>query len=190
MHKIILLWIWVILASSAFGQNKFEKEDRMKEQMVPETAKSFVLFDGLKTKVRWYLEENLEGYSIEAKLKYDGKRYSIEFDTSGVFQDIEIEAVFGGLTLNTGMKITEELGSSFSKYKVQRLQHQYSGNIPSFSSFLYSLETRNEYILKYEIVVKGKTEDGWNLYELLFDQDGALEKRSRIIFRNTDNLEF
>lgn len=190
MQKIILLWTWIILAISAMGQSKFEKEDRLQEQMVPETAKSFVLFDGLETKVRWYQEENLEGNSIEAKLKYDGKRYSIEFDTAGVFQDIEIEAAFGVLAMNTGMKITKELGSHFSKYKVQKLQYQYSGNIPSFSSFLFSLESGNEYIIKYEIVVKGKTEDGWNLYELLFDQDGTLEKRSKIIFRNTDNLEF
>jgi len=190
MQKIIFLSVWVLFVYTASGQTKFEKESRLKEEKVPQTAKSFVRLDGASTRVRWYFEENLDGNSIEAKLKHDGNRYSIEFDTSGMFQDIELESVFDAIPLNTGTMIRKILDSEFEKYTIRKLQLQFSGNIKSLSLFLENPEREKEYTLKYEIVLKGRIEKEWALYELIFTSDGKLEKRSRIIFRNIDNLEF
>lgn len=190
MFRFSFLLILVFLTSLAFTQNKFEKEARLKEDQVPIESVRFIEPQKLDTKVKWYFEENFDGNSIEAKFKYEGRRYSVEFDTNGCFQDLEIEVVFGSLPMNTVVKITSTLDTIYSKYKVQKLQLQYSGDLPSFIFFIRLDAPEDKYVLKYEIVVKVKTEDGWLLHELLFDESGKLEKKSRIVFRNTDNLEF
>ena len=179
-----------LLTLHSISQTKFEKEYRLKEDQVPAKAINFVEPQKLDTKVKWYYEENFEGNSIEAKFKYDGRRYSVEFDTSGVLQDIEIEALPIERPGNLNKLILEQWDLNFKKYKYVKLQFQYSGAIKSFDDFLRSEDPEQDYTMKYELVLKVRTEEGWKMYELLYDQDDTLERKSRIVFRNTDNLEF
>jgi hypothetical protein len=88
---IILLKILLLLATSAFGQVKYEKEFRLKPGQVPVKARQFIDSINLQQKVKWYYEQNLKGNSIEAKFRMNHKRYSIEFDTLGNLQDVEVQ---------------------------------------------------------------------------------------------------
>ncbi len=184
------LVILLLLGGVAYGQTKFEKEYRLPDESVPMEARQFVQFDGLDARIRWYFEENLEGNSIEAKFKHDKQNYSIEFDTLGKFLDIEVKASFSSLDEAIRKTIEGHLDSTFQRWKVQKAQLQYSGNVLSFKSFLDSGNPLQEFTLRFEIVVKGRRNSQWALYELTFNDRGDHLKTSRIMLRNTDNLEF
>lgn len=90
---VFLFMIFVVALSNDKGQTKYEREFRMSEKKVPQKAREFVHSMDFESKVKWYFEENLQGNSIEAKLKQQGQQYSVEFDTLGTLQDVEVEII-------------------------------------------------------------------------------------------------
>lgn len=189
---IRLCFLSFILLSGTLsqGQTKYEREYRIRHDEVPEIAHQFIRADIINCRLKWYYEENLEGNSIEAKFKLNRQKYSVEFDTAGKLQDIEIEYDFEEVPQEIKSRITKKLQSEYEKHAIRKIQFQYSGAIASMPEFLQSEYPAEEFTLKYELVAKGKKEGDWNLYELTFDADGKLEDISRIILRNSDNLEF
>ncbi len=180
----------LLVASDASGQKKYEREYRLKKDEVPAAAAAFVASMNFTGKVKWYYEENLIGNSVEAKLKHDKKKYSIEFDTSGNFQDIEVAADFSDIPEAIRNQMKTRLDSMYEKHSVKKVQVQYSGKISSFSDFLSTENLDKVYKMKYEIIVSGKENKEWGLYEITFDTQGIIEHIAQIISRNTDNLEY
>lgn len=188
--QCLILFLSFGTAIFTFGQEKYEKEYRIKKEEVPESAKSFVILPDFNGNVKWYFEENLTGNSIEAKFKYQNKKYSIEFDTTGKLQDIEIETTIKSMPGHLTNKIISQLDSLFVRHKTRKIQLQYSGNIQSIGNLIKNKSKERHYSTNYEFVVKGKVNKLWQLYEITFNDKGSLITKSRIVFRNTDNLEF
>lgn len=179
--------MWPVLGHA---QSKLEKERRIDAAVVPENATRFVesLFPGVK--VKWYFEENLKGNSIEGKFNKDKLRYSIEFDTSGVLQDIEL--VISAIELRTGLldRLRAELDSRYVKVKIDKIQVQFSGATSLLLMSPLKPGVDGEGILeRYEVVFRGKKED-WRLYEATFSKTGDLLSLEEIILKNTDHLAF
>lgn len=186
-----ILWAFLMAACSpVFGQEKFEREYRIQENEVPDAAVSFVRSLDIPKKVKWYYEENLVDNSVEAKFLYLDHKYSVEFGTTGKLQDIEIEVDFEMLPGSACEKISRQFLEKYLKYKIRKVQIQYSGDIESLSAFAATEDPLESYPIRYELVVKAKTEEKWGMYEITFDDRAKLVDVSRIILRNTDNLEF
>lgn len=192
MNLKILFFIKVILllAAQAFGQTKYEKEYRLKLQEVPLDARKFVEALPFSEKVKWYFEENLKGNSIEAKVTSNQKRYSLEFDTLGNLQDVEVQIDWMEIPEASRNNISETLGSQYSDYKINKIQVQYTGEVATLLSLLKNQKTNNWYSTKYEIIVKGKKNKQLKLYEITFSQTGGVITIAEVIFRNIDNLAF
>ena len=188
--RIPLLTIFLFILHGAFAQQKIEREYRLDISEVPTHAIQFIDISELENHVKWYFEENLKGNSIEAKFTYKSKRYSIEFDTTGKLQDIEIEIPSEDMDTATLSIIELNLSARFSKYKIDKIQIQYSDSLSSFSEFLKTINDISDRFIKYEIVAKGKREKRWKLYEFTYSRQGSLESEVQIILRNTDNLEY
>lgn len=188
--NIIFLALILFFPAILQAQTKYEKEYRIKQEEVPEKALEFIHSATIDFSEKWYFEENLEGNSIEAKFKYNQKRYSVEFDTSGNLLDIEIETPFDALTEKLQASIKNSLQNTYSKFKIRKMQVQYSGPIASFADFLNEPNREEHYYINYELVVKGKKNRQWNLFEMTYNSQSELEKTEQIILRNTDNLEF
>ncbi|MEZ4934623.1 MAG: hypothetical protein R2788_21160 [Saprospiraceae bacterium] len=92
-----VFWAFAICTNQIHAQVKYEKESRLKEKDVPSIALDFIDSLAVKKKVRWYLEEGFNRTSVEAKFKMDNRKYSIEFDTIGNLEDIEIQVKWDGL---------------------------------------------------------------------------------------------
>lgn len=182
--------ITITFFTASFGQSKFEREYRIKPEEVPEPARSFVTSARIDGKIKWYFEENLQQNSIEAKFKHFKRQYSVEFDTLGQLQDIEMEAVLNELSEEVKTSITTQLDSIFEKHTIEKLQVQYRGEISSFASYIDTKTERNKYTLNYELVVKGRISRKWNLYEVVFDENGNWKNTSKIMLRDTDHLEY
>lgn len=189
MKKLIFLPLFFFTVLQLSAQNKYEQESKISFTNVPEKARLFVSKIIQSKKVKWYKEQSNNGISFEAKSKFKGKKYSIEFDTNGTIEDIEIEKKWNDLPKTIQQNIINSLQNTFIKHKIRKIQIQFSAEEKDLINY-FKDNVKNNITVKYEIVVKGKTDSGKYLFELLFNHTGQLEATSKIVFRNTDNIEF
>lgn len=190
-HKSLLFCLALLLPlATATGQTKYEREYRIKTQAVPAPARQFVDSLQFQKKVKWYFEENLRGNSIEAKVCRNKKRFSIEFDTNGVLQDIEIQHRWTDIPVQTRTRITATLDSLFARHDIRKIQIQYSGDPKALFKLAQNQQPATAYTTRYELVVKGKKPDGLRLYETTLNEHGILLALEEIVFKNSDNLEY
>jgi cation transport regulator ChaB len=174
----------------SFSQEKFEKEYHLKLEEVPQLAKDFVVKFNFNKRVKWYKEESDRGNSIEAKTKYKGSRYSIEFETNGTLEDVEIKVGFESLPKEVQQFISKTFSTSFQKWKIDKVQLQYSGEPSAVFLFISEKASKQDIIINYEIVVKGKNDNRYYPYEFLFSEEGKTISKQKINYRNTDNIEY
>src|SRR5690606_9432526 len=123
--------------------------------------------------IHWYYEENLTGNSVEAKLTFRKKKYSIEFDTLGNLQDVEILINWAEIPKKVQNNITSNLDSVFTVSKIKKIQIQYIGNNAALLDLAKKQFTNREYTTNYELIVVGKKDTQKKLYEVVFSQNGA-----------------
>jgi len=173
-----------------FAQIKYERESRLKEKDVPSTALDFIDALAVERSVKWYLEEGANRTSIEAKLRLNNQKYSVEFDTIGNLEDIEIQVKWGGLRKTLRDSVNSYLKQDCEKFKIRRAQIQYSGQRSVLLSKIKTGESAEDYITRYEIVVKCCYDKNVNLFEYLFNDSGQKLSVSQIVFKNTSHLEY
>ncbi len=191
ISKNTILYIYSILCTTfCFSQNKFEREYRIDEQKVPELAISFIDSSLSQKNIKWYAEESQDGKTIEAKTKHNGNRYSIEFDVKGNILDIEKTIPFKSLPTNTQKVIKTTLDSIFTKHIILKIQTQWLANRNTLLELVKHQSSKNNYQTNYEIIVKGKKESVYLVYEALLDQKGKVIKLLEVIQRSSDNIQF
>lgn len=190
IRHLLIFILCINFIPNLFAQTKIEEEFRIKPEEAPELAVQYVNGIFPDARIKWYLERGIAGTSIEAKLKQNGQRYSIEFDALGGLEDVEIlidPAEIPGTALSP---ICDTLSHLYSKYKITRAQRQLSGDKDLIKEILQGKENITNIIIRFELVIKGKTQEGMHLYEHLFDSEGQLLETARIITRNTDILNY
>lgn len=189
-RMLLLIPIMAALCTQrVYSQQKYERESRLAPENVPPAALEFIDALEITSKIKWYSEIGLESKSIEAKFKRDGQRHSIEFDTIGAVEDVEIEMKLQELKPFVKGTITSQLSSTCSRYKISKIQIQFTGREPELLSFLKGAATSEALTKKYEIVAKCVTRKA-GLFEYLFSDQGTLLETSEIIFKNSSNLEY
>ena len=185
-----ILVFWFFVPQSVSAQNKYESESRLQEELVP--AKALYFIDSLQTgaSIRWYLEQGLQSSSIEAKFTSKRQNHSVEFDTLGNIEDIEVEMKWSDLPPTLQDSISASLKGDCENYKVRKVQIQYSGSPSSLITKIKSGDLKEGCTVKYELVVKCNTFSDAVLYEFLFSDTGEQEGRSKIVFKNSSNLEY
>lgn len=174
--------------ANSIAQDKFEREFRINPDQVPQQAANFLSDVEFDRDIRWYKEEGLNSYSFEAKTKYRGKDYSIEFNKKGLIEDIEVRVKSKDLVTETLDNIEMVFDEEFDRYRIRKIQLQYTGEENSLKSFLENGDSRG-LIRKFEIVVKGRKNKDYGLWEFLFSEKGDYLSKLKIRLRNTDNLE-
>lgn len=189
---IALIFVTALLRpNNGFAQEKLERESRIKTEEVPVSALMFVDSLDLDCKVKWYLEESLNGTTIEAKSKRNGQKISIEFDSTGNLEDIEIQVEWKTLSNALKDSISAQLGSRCLKHNIRKVQIQYSGEREVLlNKMKMDIPPSGDFKIRFELVVKCKTDEDVALYEYLFSETGQVIKFSKIIFKNSSNLEY
>jgi hypothetical protein len=192
MHKLFLLILLIGLpySNNLFAQEKFEKESRIKQRDVP--SKALLFMDSLKykAKMKWYEEEGLTRKSIEAKFKHNRTKYSIEFDTLGNVEDIEIEVNWQDIESDITDPVFNQFKLDCSKYKIVKVQKQFTGSENELFSLLINGTNGEQPKIKYEIIVRCNQQKEVNLFEYLFNNKGILIAKSKIVFKNSSHLEY
>ena len=189
----IYLTVLMLLTTVSFSysQSKLEREYRIKPSQVPLKALGFVDKSMPDVKVKWYWEENLQKKSIEAKGTRDGRLYSVEFDTLGVLQDVEVLVKYQSLPENTKVAIEESIGNRFVKFKIEKTQIQWVGDENVLMLLIKGEDIgQAAYITNYEIMIKGSRDGLTDFYEILLNENGEIKRVSKVLQRNDYHLIF
>ncbi len=186
--RILILIFLFFGLSDIKGQIKYEKEYRLKPNEVPLEIRGFIDSCDFTSKIKWFAEESEHGKSFEAKVTPDRSEYSIEFDTWGNLEDVELEVEWDKLTPQVRDFVSQHFEKAFLKHKIIKIQLQWTGQRSELLQIVKS--RRRSDVINYEIVVKGKNTDKTHWYEYLFDSQGTILRTSEIVFRNTDNLDY
>lgn len=178
----LLLW------TPCMGQKKYEREYRIKSDQVPEKAMSFLVSAFENAKIHWYREEGLTEKSVEAKFKASGQRYSIEFDQSGNIQDIEILFTVSQMSQPGQATLKDNLGNTFSKYKIVKTQIHWEGSEISLKESLAQKKPVKGVLVMYELIVRGIRVKKEQYYEVTAESNGEIVSIKEIIQKNVDNL--
>jgi len=188
--KLNLTVLLILIFLSSFSQLKYEKESRLKRTDIPPIASEMLDSLAIPGKIKWYSEQSLTGNSIEAKFRLNKKHYSIEFDTEGNLQDVEITIQLNEIPDKVKEIIFKNLESDFNKYSIQKIQVHYPGNNPEILSIIKNPPKETANTVKYELIVNGKTGNTTKQYEMVFENNGILKEKKEITQKNADNLEF
>ena len=185
----ITLLLWSI--SKGFGQQKFEKEYRINNEDVPSAAINFIQKITDKKRLKWVAEESHDGKTIEAKFYKNSRKYSVEFDKQGQLIDIEILISFSNLPASEKVLLEKTLGNEFAKFSILKIQKQFKNiTFDQIESFFNSKENKDFDTYDFEVVLKGKSKDRFELYELLLSKSGTLLKKLKFGPQNSLNLQF
>jgi hypothetical protein len=191
-YKFVLWGVFVLYGSFSLAaqEQKYEEEHRLSSTAVPTLALEFVGQFTARKKTRWLEEKRKNGSSIEAKFRYRRQKYSVEFDTLGNLEDVEIQILFKSLENTLQEQIKSSLAKIFRCHKIQKIQIQYRTNEDGIVGRFDNDEMLWEVEENYELVVRGKEQNYLKLYEVTFSKTGTLLKRVEIISKNSDNLEY
>lgn len=181
--KLILCAIFAF-PSFAHCQVIYEREYRIRKDTIAENACIFINQSGFleeRTKVKWYREESEEGISIEAKFKQNKKDYSIEFSKEGELQDVEMEIDESEVPVESMKSIRKILEDEFLKWKIKKIQRQWVGPEIDVIESIKSGYAKEEVEENFEIVIKGRTDEDRSFFELLFNEQGELISKGRIL---------
>lgn len=190
LSKPTLLILALFLSLTAASQEKIEQERRVKAEEVPAAALAW-LNNAMQqyTKVKWYAEVSEKGLSYEAKFRWKKARTSVEFNTSGRIEDIEVEIEKSSLTQEVQKNIREELQAAFQKFHIRKTQRQYTGSPDALTTF-FEDKRSSDLSIHYEIEYYGKRDMVKSLWEGLFDDDGHIVQQRKVIVNPSLNLEF
>lgn len=195
MHNFISLRILAIVFlclgvfNFCFSQEKIEKELRIKPHEVPSAAKNWMKYAFEKAeKPKWFLEYSQNGKSYEAKFHYQGHFHSVEFDSLGNVEDVEIEIKESEVSIGVWTGIQSYLELKFDQVKVEKIQRQVTASKSDMKDF-FDEGKKEGIVIRYEIVFQGKKEH-WELWEALFDDSGKFLSILKVQIRPNDNLIF
>lgn len=162
--------IFCLFAGTPGIAQKIEVENRIRKETFPSDALQYLQdrYPDLR-RVKYYREISADTVSFEAKFRLDRHLYSVEFFADGTLMDIEKKIRFRTLPEDARRKIEARWTEDFQKFRVIKCQEQTIGDR-----------------IRYEIEVRGKTEEDTEFYQYLFESDGAFVDREVIVQRPTD----
>ena len=192
---IISIAILLFSASMIMAQAvKKEVEDSIKKEEMPENAlETLEEFWPDLNDIRYYFQTDGESESYEVKLEWQGSSYSIEFDEAGQVLNVEQLIDWKHVSSEASEGIDEYLQKEFRRVNITRLQRQYIAADDEDSDdedFIDDILEGDEedFEIRYEFEVEGRSGKQIGAFELLFDHSGDLIQRRKIERRSVDNI--
>lgn len=176
---------------SVLGQEKVEREVRVKERQVPIEARKWLkdTFEKIR-KPKWYKEFSELGYSFEAKFKLQDRFHSVEFDLLGNVLDVEIEMEWEGLSDEVKANLSSHFVGTLRRFKLEKIQIQYSGLLADSEDF-FDKEKTDGVLIQFEIEYQAEDQSKViRLWEGTFSSEGKFLAQRRIVVRDIFNLSF
>ncbi|MEM6514985.1 MAG: hypothetical protein AAF688_02290 [Bacteroidota bacterium] len=175
-YSVFLFFICALASSLASAQSKDEKEERVSRADFPVEAKKLCrnIPEDAK-RIRFYKETDGDKISYETKYKYNKHWYSVEFDSLGTLEDIEIKIKTNEIPKKSQSRIIAYFEENSEKFDIIKIQEQYlydrkTANLDFLLNVISKRKTLNP---NYEIIVALKVGKIWELKELTFTHSGT-----------------
>lgn len=173
---------------TAFGQIKYEKEERIQKEELPVAVVQLLpLMKANAKRIRYYREFNGHSISYEIKFKKYGTHFSVEFDKKGILEDIEVLITKAALPT----AVYECVKSHFQRAKLTRIQKQFVH--PQGANPAHTLQAvfKNQFApTAYELEITGKTQNGYQQFEVVVSPAGKLLKKSTILTKDYEHVVY
>lgn len=190
--RLILIILFFIPFLGLSQDKKIEREESIDKEKMPVQAQIYLennLPENFR-RLKYYFETDGDSQSYEAKFKYRGHRYSVEFNKEGILQDIEVMIERKAVYPASLKSINTFLKSRHERFKIEKIQAQFlPGNTPE-ACMQRSLRVQKTWPDNYELIVATKNQGKLKKYEFLFDRDGNLKEEREIIRNSYDYLIF
>ncbi len=173
------------------SQNKQEREHRIRKSQFPEKALNFVS-EQLKEarQIKFYKEIDGAKRSYEVKFKKDRLKYSVEFDENGDLEDVEINIKKIDIPEDSWNEMNTYFTQKFEKFRIRKIQQQYPVSAEENTQTTLKNAFQNLIIpsINYEYIVAGKEKKKYELFEVLFNSEGAFISIRKSLPANYDHV--
>jgi hypothetical protein len=153
------------------SKQKKEREEKITLDLFPKNAAEVVTQIGYaRKKVTYYRETDGKTLSYEAKLRYQDRKYSIEFDKNGLLEDVELDSRKRRIPKEALFKISKTLDSIARRYRIEKVQEQYVAGDQNTQQIKEKIARDN--FDNYELIVAFKDKRKIYRKEFLFDKNG------------------
>lgn len=177
---------------TSWGQEKQEQEFRIAEKDLHDAIMPLLEhpIKGVK-KIKFYKEIDGDKSSYEVKFKKDKAFYSIEFNESGVLEDIEIVIKASQIPPTAYGTLSHYLDRTFGKHQIKKIQLQYVNQEGNPQKVLQQAFKQERIPANnYEIVIVAKTQEGYVAYEVTFDAHGQHRYTRKSVKPQYDHVLF
>lgn len=182
--------LFALTGFTLLAQDKTEVERNVSASEVPSVAQEWLHETYASThRLHWYLEISSGKTSYEAKFRHRGAWHSVEFGEDGALQDIEIIVGLNDLPETARRGMATYFDTTYTKHSIRKIQQQLTGPPEAVRAVIQD-EPAGEVTCRYEVEFYGKNHQSKALWEGLFDDQGQLQERRRIVLRPTDNLMY
>lgn len=176
IKSLFLISGMIFFSQFTVGQTKNEKEMRIELKSFPERA-----IEVLKTlpedckRLKFYKETDGSKESFEAKFKYKKKRYSIEFNTDGIIEDVEVTLKQKIIENAVTTSIRAYFTATYKKSKLIKIQKQfvYNSSLDAIDFLDKVLSNLSSAEVNYEIIAEVKSDSQRDIREFTFDKNGS-----------------
>lgn len=189
MKKFSLIF-YILTINFCFSQVKNEREERIERSNFPKIAQHyFDKFIGESKYLKFYKETDGKKISYEAKLKINGRHYSVEFDTEGKLEDVEIIIKERHIAKEARQKINYYLSKQYKKSRLLKIQKQYINDckLTDKAFIAQIIENPGPNYIHYEIIAEVITKDERLLKELTFTDKGRFIGERVVTFSSYDH---
>lgn len=194
MKKYIIILILIFLGNYTLrAQVKNEYEERIKKNELPSLAKQALAYLPQTVKrIKFYKETDGKRRSFEIKFKYKKEYYSMEFDTLGVIEDIEILYKIKQLEPKAKHQILAHFDNTYKKVKVIKTQQQFVFS-KSFTPKDFITKVLNKSLktnINYEIIAEVTKASKRSIREFIFNQNGVFIDYRTVTHPNYSHVLF
>lgn len=186
-YLTFLFCLFLVQPCTLAQDKKQEVETTIKKAEMPAAALNLLnQFWNDEKKADFYREFDGVSVSYEVKFVHNKHLLSIEFNEQGLLQDIEQLIEFDEIPENTGTAIKSYLNDQYTKFKVTRVQQQFSGGEDLAKRYLE--DNLGQLTIRYELGVEAQNKEELGAFEFLFNKNGQLLQKRRIVRRSLDNI--
>ncbi len=190
--RIHIYLLTFVCSGMAIAQDvKDERESFITREEVPSEILSVLdSFMSDAQNIKYVEEHDGTHDSYEVKFLLNRKKYSVEFSKDSELEDVEVDIHPSSIPKKTKSKIDETL-KTFQHHKITKAQKQFSSDIYSDNKVIeVAIANGTEVKVCYELEISLKEDGHWEDVEMLFDIEGSLLAKKRIIERESDYLLF
>ena len=161
-----LLGSLLALAPQAAEAQKVEREYGLKAHEVPAGVHAYLdsAYQSARRR-KFYYDIGEDRTSIEAKFHYEGRRYSLEFDTTGRWLDTEVELPVDEIDDQVWAAVCEPWTQRFERFRVARVQEHHGRDGSHY----------------FEVEVRARKDYEWTAYQYRLMADGTVLDEQEII---------